>query len=172
MEPKFNPYNTKGRVIFGRIRKFFLGKETPSIFSRISCNIALLYFLYIFLWSVAIFIAFNFGQNLPKAKNWNELFQAIGTKYNIADIQFSFTLYLISLLTFSLILFVGVLLVWRRKLRGYLMVIFSAMFCTGISLILLGIEYVKNEATWFEFGFGAIVIAFFTIDYFLKRRIV
>ena len=140
--------------------------------SRIGCNIALLYFLYIFLWSVAIFIAFNFGQNLPKAENWNTLFQAIGTKYQIADIRFSFTLYLISLITFSLILFAGVLLVWRKKMRGYLMVIFSALFCTGISIILLGVEYVKNESTWFEFAFGGIVIAFFTIDYFLKKKVV
>jgi hypothetical protein len=172
MEPKFNPYNTKGTVVFGRMRKLFLGKKTPPIFTRIACNLALLYFLYVFFWALTIFIAFHFGQNLPKAENWNTIFSSIGTKYHISDIHFSFTLYLISLLTCSVIMLAGVLMVWRNRLNGYLLVLIPTLVCTTIAFMVLGMEYVKNEASWFEFTFGGIVIALFSIDYFLKRRLV
>lgn len=170
METKFNPYNTTGTVIFSRMRKFFLGKQTPDLFTRISCNIALLYFFYIFLWALTIFIAFNFGQNLPKAKNWNDLFLAIGTKYGISDIYFSFTLYLATLIAFSLFLFAGTLMVWRKKINGYLLVLSSTFVCSMVPFLLLGIDYVKNESSWFEYTFAAIVIILFTIDYILKKR--
>lgn len=171
MEPKFNPYNTKGSVVFGRIRKLFLGKNTPPIFTRIACNVAILYFLYVFFWSLVIFIAFNFGQNLPKSENWNAIFSSIGTKYNIADIHFSFTLYLITILTCSVVMLAGVLMVWRRRMKGYLFVLVPALVCMFIAFILLGLEYVQHESGWFEFIFGGIVILLFSIDYFIKRRI-
>jgi hypothetical protein len=148
-----------------------LGKNTPQIFTRIACNIAILYFLYVFFWALVIFIAFNFGQNLPKAENWNAIFSSIGTKYHIADIYFSFTLYLIVLLSSSVLMLAGVLMVWRRRIKGYFFVLIPAIICTTVAMALLGMEYVKNESGWFEYVFGGIIITLFTIDYFLKRRI-
>ena len=154
------------------MRKFFLGKNTPNIFTRILCNFGLLYFFYLFFWTLIIIIAFNFGQNLPKAENWNKLFLEIGVRYNILDIHMSYSIYLYSLLLICASFFIGILLVWRKKVKGYYFVIISTLASIFIPFVLLGYEFVKNECGWFEFLFSGLVITLFTIDYFLRRRLV
>jgi hypothetical protein len=167
---KFNPYNTKGTVVFSRVRNFFLGKNTPGLFTRISCNISILYFFYIFLYALTILLAFKFGKNLPQGDHWKKLFEAIGAKYGITNIDLSFTLYLVSLIVFSVISFLATMFVWRRRLKGYLPVIASAIICTFASFAFLGVNYVEAETGWWEFAFGGTVIVLFTVDFFARRK--
>lgn len=168
---KFNPYNAKGSVLFGRMRKFFLGKNTPGLFTRIICNIAILYFFYVFLYALTMLLAFKFGRNLPQGPHWEELFKTMGTKYGISNINLSFTLYLIALITFSVTSFLATMFVWRKKMKGYLPVIASAIICTFAAFVFLGIDYVKAEMGWWEFAAGGIVIVLFTVDFIIKKRL-
>ena len=43
VKKEFNPYHTKGSVVYGRIKTFFLGKEKPRLFTRINAVIAFVY---------------------------------------------------------------------------------------------------------------------------------
>jgi hypothetical protein len=166
----YNPYHAKGSVIFGRIRAFFMGQEPPSLFTRINCNLGLLYLFYIFGWTLVVFLSLNFGKNLPHAGNWDKLFTAIGEKYAITDIHFSFTVYLLTLLVASAVLFAGMVTAWRRKIVGFILVMAAALVSTVSPLLILGLPYVKNECGWWEFAFGGMVFSLFTIDYLVRRK--
>lgn len=171
MEKKaYSPYHAKGSVIFGRIRAFFMGQEPPSAFTRINCNLALLYLFYIFGWTLVVFLSLNFGKNLPHGDTWNQLFTAIGEKYAISDIHFSFTVYLATLFLASAALFAGMITAWRRKTMGFILVM-SAVFVSTLSpLLILGGAYVKNECGWWEFASGGLVLSLFSIDYLVRRK--
>lgn len=166
----YNPYHAKGSVIFGRIRAFFMGQEPPSAFTRINCNLALLYLFYIFGWTLVVFLSLNFGKNLPHAGNWDKLFAAIGSKYHITNIHFSFTVYLGTLLATSVVLFMGMITAWRRKLLGFILVMAATLVSLVAPLLILGLEYVKNECGWWEFAAGGLVLTLFTIDYLVRRK--
>lgn len=171
MEKKvYSPYHAKGSVIFGRIRAFFMGQEPPSLFTRINCNLALLYLVYIFGWALVVFLSLNFGKNLPQAVDWDKLFAAIGSKYAIADIHFSFTLYLLTLLAASAVLFAGMITAWRKKTIGFLLVAIATLVSALSPLFILGMAYVKNECGWWEFASAGMVFTLFTIDYLMRRK--
>ncbi|HYG49604.1 MAG TPA: hypothetical protein VD905_01825 [Flavobacteriales bacterium] len=168
---KFNPYNTKGTVVFGRVRRFFLGKNTPALFTRITCNIAILYFFYVFLYALTMLLAFKFGKNLPQGPHWEKLFEGIGQKYGITNINLSYTLYLLTLIVFSVTSFLSTMFVWRKRINGYIPVIASAVICAFSAFIFLGMDYVKAETGWWEYAFGGLVIVLFTIDFILQKRL-
>lgn len=170
MEIKYNPYHTKGSVVFSRFRKFFLGKKVPDLFTRIICNISFLYFFYVFLWALTIFIAFVFGQNLPKAENWNKIFLEVGMKYQLQNVYLDFTMYLITDLLFASLFFVGILLVWRNKLIGYWFSIAGVVVCSTSALVFLGIEYMRNEGAWWEVIMECIVFLLLLLNYFIRKR--
>lgn len=166
----YNPYHAKGSVIFGRIRAFFMGQEPPSAFTRINCNLALLYLFYIFGWALVVFLSLNFGKNLPHGDEWNKLFDAIGARYAITNIHFSFTLYLVTLFVVSAVLFAGMITAWRKKTMGFLMVMGATVVSLVAPMLILGLAYVKNECGWWEFASGIIVLALFTTDYLIRRK--
>lgn len=170
MQPPFNPYHTKGTVIFSRLRRSFLGTGTPGWFTRINCNVAILYFIYVFGWALAVFIAFQFGQNLPKAKNWNELFEAIGAKYQIPNIHFAFSAYLLTMLLCSLILLIGVMLVWRTKMKGFYWVFTALVILEVTPFLLLGMEFIRHEEGWWEFVIPGLILVLFLTDFLIRRK--
>lgn len=166
----YNPYHAKGSVIFGRARAFFVGHEPPSGFTRINCNLALIYFFYTLVWALVVFLSLNFGKNLPTAGNWDKLFIAIGEKYHISDIHFSFTLYLMTLFVCCAIMLTGLITAWRKKLAGFVLVMISSAISTLSPILILGMTYVRNECGWWEFAAGGLVFALFTMDYLMRRK--
>lgn len=166
----YNPYHAKGSVIFGRIRSFFMGQEPPSAFTRINCNLALLYLFYIFGWTLVVFLSLNFGKNLPNGEQWYRLFDAVGAKYSITNIHFSFTVYLVTLFVVSGVLFAGMITAWRKKILGFLLVMGATLVSLIAPVLILGLSYVKNECGWWEFASGTLVLTLFTIDYIMRRK--
>lgn len=170
VKKEFNPYQAKSSVIFHRIKVFFLGKETPKLFTRINCNLGIVYLLYIFFWALIVFIALKSGKNLPNAEAWKKIFISIGSKYRIPDIQLAFTSYLIALLIASVLLFFGIILTWRKRISGYYFMFTGIGIAMTSALILMGIDYVQNESGWWEFAIGGLITVLFLIDYMIFKK--
>ncbi len=168
---EFNPYHTTGAQLMGGIRSFILGKENPRWFTRLNCNLAFVYCLYVFIWAFIVLIALEYGKNLPNYENWHGLFLHLGAKYNILNIEQAFIVYLLFLFASVVSIFIGTLFVWRKKKNGYYLVYFGITVTLISPLILMGIEYVKNECGWWEFGIGGLVgVLFFLDKSFLKKN--
>jgi hypothetical protein len=167
---KINPYHTKGSDVLLYIKRFFLGRQKPDIYTRVICNIGLLAFFFYFIWTLIVLLALHFGQNLPRAANWNHLFEKIGNKYQIQNIQLVFDVYLIVLLLACIGMFVGLILVWRRKKPGYWFFMVSLLVSQLAPLLIMGVNYYAAEIMWYEWISATVILSLFVIDYLLQRR--
>lgn len=167
---KINPYHTKGSDVLLFVKRAFLGKKKPDIYTRVICNFGFLAFFFYFFWALVVLIALHFGQNLPKASNWNYLFEKIGNKYNIQNIQMLFDIYLVVLLVACLTMLFGLMLVWRRRIPGYWFFITALIITQVAPLLLLGTAYYTAEVMWYEWISATAILTMFVIDYFIQRK--
>jgi hypothetical protein len=167
---KFNPYHTTGGEMFSAMRRLFLGKKFPPRYTRIICNLGIISFLYHFCWYAMVLMLLDFGTGLPKYEMWDKWFMFYGEKYGIFDIHFSFNTFVICQLAFSIAMLVGITLVWRQKMAGYIITVASSALLMACPLLILGLPYFQHEVKTYEWILASVIALLFLIGYFVERK--
>jgi ABC-type transport system involved in cytochrome c biogenesis permease component len=117
-----------------------------------------------------VLLLLDFGTGLPKYKEWNEIFLSYGLKYGIYDIHFMFNTFVVCVLVFSVALLIGIILTWRQKKGGHVIVIISQVLLAASPLLIMGVEYFNAEVLAYEWMSAGVLMLLFLTGYFLKLR--
>lgn len=153
-----------------RIWIFIVGTEKPNMLTQISVAIGLCIWFYFFSWHLLTFLSLTMMENLDKANELDSAFNRIGGKYQML-LPGNITTYLwihslIQLIVFSISL-TGLILIWRKKKIGFLLYIFSNASTYIITFFVLGLAYMANELSFFDFVLLLGATLYFATGYWL-----
>ncbi len=156
-----------------RIWIFIVGTEKPNMLTQISVALGLCIWFYFFSWHLLTFLSLTLMENLDKANELDSAFNRIGGKYQML-LPGNITTYLwihslIQLIVFSVSL-VGLILIWRKKKIGFLLYIFSNASTYIITFFVLGLAYMANELSFFDFVLLLAATLYFATGYWLFYR--
>lgn len=156
-----------------RIWIFIVGTEKPNMLTQISVALGLCIWFYFFSWHLLTFLSLTLMENLEKANELDSAFNRIGGKYQML-LPGNITTYLwihslIQLIVFSVSL-VGLILIWRKKKIGFLLYIFSNASTYIITFFVLGLAYMANELSFFDFVLLLAATLYFATGYWLFYR--
>lgn len=153
---------------FSRYKVFFLGSKNPWWFTQVTFYFGLLSFLYFLIWNLLNFLAVSMVFVYPKAEKVKMLFIELGQKYEIADPMSNIKWMAISNMIAAGVMFLGLLVIWRRKKIGYYFMFFGQIFCILTPLVFMGMKYVEAEISPFEYSMVFVVSCLLIADYFLR----
>jgi hypothetical protein len=153
-----------------RIWIFIVGTEKPNMLTQISVAFGLCIWFYFFSWHLLTFLSLTMMENLDKANELDSAFNRIGGKYQML-LPGNITTYLwihslIQLIVFSISL-TGLILIWRKKKIGFLLYIFSNASTYIITFFVLGLAYMANELSFFDFVLLLGATLYFATGYWL-----
>lgn len=153
-----------------RIWIFIVGTEKPNMLTQISVALGLCIWFYFFSWHLLTFLSLTLMENLDKAHELDSAFNRIGGKYQML-LPGNITTYLwihslIQIIVFSVSL-VGLILIWRKKKIGFLLYIFANASTYIITFLVLGLAYMANELSFFDFVLLLGATLYFATGYWL-----
>jgi hypothetical protein len=154
------------------IKNFILGKYNPSVYTQIVLILSILYFF----WWIARYsinlIAIQMIEVLPKTEKINNLFNTVGERYAIDNLKDTyFTVCIIELCCAGLFL-TAIILLWRSYKLGYYLLYISFIISLPTIYFWLGMDFINNEQSRFEYIIPLILMALYIIDaiFFYKPK--
>jgi hypothetical protein len=164
------------RTVVQKVKHFFLGKEKPNLFRRISVVFGFFIWLYFAIWQGLIFLSIVLMNRLQNPEMIQKTFDRIGAKYtflhrwglNTTDVLLYHSLGMF--VFFGLSLF-GLILIYRQKKSGHILYLFSNIFAVIFTIVLLGMNYFNQEISLIDKIIFTIVTLYFGFSIFsLKIR--
>ncbi len=153
---------------FSRYKVFFLGSKNPWWFTQVTFYFGLVSFLYFLIWNLLNFLAVTMVSVYPKADKIKELFFSLGVKYNIWEPMVKIKWMALTNIAAASVLFLGLLVIWRRKKIGYYFTFFCQLVCIITPFIFMGVEYVKAEVSAFEYSLVFVVSCLLVVDFYIR----
>lgn len=176
LREEFEAHLNSPLPLLNRLRNFIFGKESPDGYTKFSFFLALAGWLIFLTWSVLGNIAIRMRGLIVNEKEVDvtTMIEKRGTELGFEPHAFIGRLeafYAISLV-FWIITFVGLILLWRKKMR------FVWFFFGGCGLyllfmwVMLGFGYWREDTTFFDkIAFAVMVLHTAVYAYFMKREI-
>ena len=163
------------RTLVQKVKQFFLGKEKPNLFRRISVLIGFFIWLYFTVWQGLIFLSIVFMDRLQNPEMIREAFNRIGAKYaflhrwglNTTEVLLFHSLGMFVFFGLSLL---GLILIYRQKKTGHILYLFSNVFAVVFTIVFLGKDYFNNEISMIDKIIFASVTLYFTLGIFFFKK--
>lgn len=156
--------------ILQRIWIFIIGKKAPNMMTQVSVAIGFAIWLYLFSWHLITFLAISLMGNLDNASQLEAAFARIGSQYS-GYIFGNVTSYLLVHAIAQMIIFgvalTGLVLIWRQKKLGFLLYIFSNAAVYPVTFFIMGMHYMGNELSVFDFLLLLAITLYFATGYWL-----
>ena len=153
---------------FSRYKVFFLGSKNPWWFTQITFFFGLGGFLYFCIWNTLNFLAVSLVSTYPTAEKIENVFFELGMKYGISEPMIQIKWMALTNMVASGVMFLGLLVIWRRKKIGYYFAFFGQLVCIATPFIFMGMKYVEAELKWFEYSFAFVVSGLLIADFYLR----
>jgi hypothetical protein len=140
----------KEKSLTVRLKKFVFGTKAPDFFSRIIFFLGLIGWTLSFLWSVAVFIATFFIDEIDHADKARAVFTRLGEKYGIEDFLQSFQMFTIVHMIALAFVLLALILIWRDKLFGFVVYFVGYGLAIFAMPIILNFEYMWKEVSTFD----------------------
>lgn len=140
----------KEKSLTVRLKKFVFGTKAPDFFSRIIFFLGLAGWTLSFLWSVAVFIATFFIDEIDHADKARAVFTRLGEKYGIEDFLQSFQMFTIVHMIALAFVLLALILIWRDKLFGFVIYFVGYGLAIFAMPIILNFEYMWKEISIFD----------------------
>lgn len=162
-------------TLIQKIKFFILGKKKPNYLTRISVFIGFGTWLYFMIWQGLIFLSILLMDRLQNPKMINDTFNRLGYKYAFMHRWGMSTTKILSvhsigvfiLLSISLI---GLVFIYRRKNKGYLLYLLGNSFYAGFTMILLGMNYFNEQISILDKFIFIGITAYFLIGAFVFKK--
>jgi hypothetical protein len=163
------------RTVVQKIKHFFLGKEKPNLFRRISVVIGFFIWLYFAIWQGLIFLSIVLMNRLQNPEMIQKTFDRVGAKYtflhrwglNTTDVLLYHSLGMF--VFFGLSLF-GLILIYRQKKIGHVLYFITNIFATIFTIILLGMNYFNHEISLIDKIFFSVATLYFGFGIFFFKK--
>ena len=106
--------------VFQRLRTLVLGKEKPNFLTRVSVGLAFVIWIYLFSWHLFTILSLTLLNSLKHPEKVKATFNSVGNKYGYTDTMNLLKAHSIIEIVLFLIVFVGLILTWRKKKIGFL----------------------------------------------------
>ncbi len=151
-----------------RYKIFFLGAKNPWLFTQVTFFVGLAGFFYFCIWNLLNFLAVAMIDTYPKVEKIKDLFIELGKKYEIATPMSMIKYMTLTNMIASGVMFLGLIIIWRRKKIGYYFIYGGLAVCLLTPLVFMGVKYIQAETRWFEYSYALILAVMLAID--LKLR--
>lgn len=153
-----------------RIWVFIIGTVKPNMLTQVSVAIGFFIWLYFFSWHLLTFITLSLMGTLDKSEELHAAFNRIGSKYQMllpGDITTYLWIHTIVQLIVFAVALIGLILIWRQKKIGFPLYIFSNIATYIVTFFLLGMSYMYNELSVYDFLMMLAVTIYFASGYWL-----
>lgn len=158
------------RTVFQRFKQLVLGKEKPNLLIRVSAISGFVVWLYLVSWHIITFLSLILLGNLKQSKDIRPAYQALGKKYGYIDAITQLKIFsIVEIIIYCVILF-GLVLIWRRKKTGLLMVTIGYALSIIIAYLMMGLRFLSNEIPHFDYILIASSIVYFSFGFFFFHR--
>jgi len=150
------------------IKNFILGKESPSLFTRIVFWLNVPLALWYLIFFVLEFLAIRLVHTLKDSEEVLDRINEIGSNYGLSDIPQSFFLMSVSGLMGVALMIVGMLLFWRKIKWGYPVYLIGISIVFVSPMVFLGYTYFSEEQTILELLLPMLALVLVLIDWMRK----
>ena len=157
-----------------KLRNFIFGKERPDVFTRISVYINLIIWFLFISWTALSFVTLKFRKVILASKEItiDEIIKARGEELGMNASVFihrvvNFNSW--ALLCWAIV-FVGLVLMWRKKQVFLLFVAGGLVFYMSMLLFYLGTDYFHRDITLFDKISLAVLLLNSLFFYFMLKR--
>lgn len=160
------------QIGFKRIKKFILGTYNPSLYTQIILIASIFYFLWWVMRYTLNMIAIQMIEVLPETEKINQLFNDVGQRYAIDNLKDTYFAICITELICAGLFFTSILLIWRAYKLGYYLFFLSFIVSLPTIYFWLGMDFINNEQSRFEYIIPLILMALCIIDviFFYKSK--
>lgn len=157
-----------------RLRNALFSEEKPDGYTQATFYLNLILWSIFFIWSIASFLAISFRQLIFEEKGIPvELIiksRGVALGFNEDDfLQRLLTFHSMSIVCW-LFVFVGLVLLWRKKLNFVFFFFGGTVFYFGMLIFYLNWDYFKNDTTFFDKIIFLAMNANALMYYFLLRK--
>lgn len=163
------------RTLVQKIKYFILGKEKPNYLTRISVFIGFIVWLYFIVWQILIFLSILLMDRLQNPEMIANTFDRLGYKYSFMHRWGINTIQTLSvhsigvfiLLTISLI---GLVFIYRRKNKGYLLYLIGNSLFALFTILFLGVDYFNEQISMIDKFLLLGITFYFLIGAFIFKK--
>ena len=164
------------RTLVQKIKRFVLGSEKPELLIRLSVMVGFLVWLYFAIWEVLIFLSIVLVNRLKDPKMITDTFNRIGTKYAFMhrwglDTLNTLLLHSTIVLGFYVLSLAGLVLIYRKIKRGYILYLLGNGLSVLFTFIFLGQDYFVEQISLIDKIIFLVVILYFMVGLFFFKTI-
>lgn len=153
-----------------RLVWLIMGKQRPNFLTRISVIAGFIVWLYLLSWHILVLLSTTLIDTVHKSSYVRAAFTTVGSKYGLVDplnqlLANSFVQVIV-----YLVILVGLILIWRRKKIGFLMVIFSYLATFILTFFILGLKYLLAESSIVDLVLIFSSVLYFALGLFLFSK--
>lgn len=160
----------KNKNLSLRIRTIILGSEKPNLIIRMSTLGGLLIWLYFFSWHLITFLSLVLLDNLKQATNVRAAYGRIGYHYGYSDTINRLTLYSAMQILVYIVLFISLILIYRKKRTGLIMYLVTTIAGLLITFFVMGFHFMKFEISILDYILILASITYFSLGFLLFYR--
>ena len=154
-----------------RIRTLILGTEKPNLLLRMSTLCGLIVWLYFFSWHLITFLSLTLLDNLKQATNVRAAYGRIGYHlHGYSDTINRLTLYSAMQILVYIVLFISLILIYRKKRTGLIMYLITTMAGLMITFFVMGLSFMKVEISILDYLLILASITYFSLGFLLFYR--
>ena len=153
-----------------RIRTLILGTEKPNLLIRMSTLCCLIVWLYFFSWHLITFLSLTLLDNLKQATNVRAAYGRIGYLYGYSDTINRLTLYSAMQILVYIVLFISLILIYRKKRTGLIMYLITTIAGLMITFFVMGFRFMKFEISILDYLLLLASITYFSLGFLLFYR--
>ena len=154
-------------------KKLLLGRKRPPLFTRVILGIALVAFVYYFIWNGLKMILFTPGsiEILDDPDKFIALINELGKKFDISDPMSTFLLNAQIMVAAWAIILIGMLIIYRRKITGYYIFFFGLLVSLVTPFAVLGWDYATSPSDGTDLLDHIVPVALFIIFFISFKRL-
>ena len=158
----------------GKLHRLILGDETPDQYTLFTFYINLFFWFCFFIWSLASWLTLYYRKLISDQKDIavEDIIDSRGTALGFEPGEFISrleTALLLDLLIFSFV-FIGLILIYRKKLNFIYFVVGGILLHIGLQLFYIGFNYFSEDVTLFDKTGLLAMLASSIMYYFLLKR--
>jgi hypothetical protein len=159
-----------------KVKKSILGQEKPGLFTRISVWVGFVVWLYFTVWQILIFLSIVLVNRLENPEMIKSTFNRIGNKYAFMhrwglDTMNTLWVHSAIILFFYGISLLGLIFIYRKKRRGYIVYFLSSSMCIIFTLVFLGVNYLNEQISLIDKLIFVLIMLYFLISLFFLKKI-
>ncbi len=158
-------------IEFSKVRLWLLGKEKPSLFTRIIFWAGLPIWVWLFFSYLLQTLSIRMVSISANAALIKENIRLLGESYGISDFETQYATMGMSGVFASILVIAGLILMWRQWKAGYACILIGLSACIAIPAYFLGGKFFLEEQSAWHWILPGVVLLLAMIDWVIKMRI-